>query len=148
MPVTAAWFGKSLQGQWGTTAANRIDWDADTIKVSLHASTYSPDVDAHDYWNDTSGETSGTGYTTGGLSITTSAVAIDTANNEVELDATDASWTSSTFSTAKAVVYKDAAGDSTTDPLMSYVDFGGTESVSSGTFTLQFDASGVMKITY
>jgi hypothetical protein len=145
--VTASWYGQSLLGQYSTTAARRIDWDADTVKTSLHTSGYTQDKDADDFWNDAVSEITGTGYTTGGFTHTTSAVSLDSASDQVRLDADDAQWTTASFSADNAVVYKDT-GNSTTAPLISYVDFGGTETVASGTFTIQWDSTGVALIDY
>jgi hypothetical protein len=46
---------------------------------------------------------------------------------------------------AFAVVYKDT-GTPSTSPLVGYLDFGGDQTVSSGTFTIVFDATGVFKL--
>ena len=146
MAVTAGWYGLSLRGQYGTTAANRLDWDADTIKVALTTSSYTPDPDTHDFFNDVTNEITGTGYTAGGDPLVTSAVTYDTGTNETRLDSDDAQWTSASFTARNAVIYKDT-GSAATSPLMGHVLFGGDETVSSGTFTIQWDATGVLKIT-
>lgn len=146
MAVTAKWYGLSLKGQWNTTAGNRIDFLTDTIKTSLHTSTYVPDQDVHDFFDDATNEITGTGYTAGGVTLGSKTLTYDTASNETRLDAADASWTSSSFTARIAVVYK-STGTASTSPLMGYVDFGGDETVASGTFTLQWDATGVLKVT-
>jgi len=146
LAVTAKWFGLSLKGQWNTTAGNRIDFLTDTIKNSLHTVTFVPDQDAHDFFNDATNEISGTGYTAGGVTLGSKTLTYDTATNETRLDAADSSWTTASFTARIAVVYKDT-GTGSTSPLMGYVDFGGDETVASGTFTIQWDATGVMKVT-
>ena len=146
MAVTAKWFGLSLKGQWNTTAGNRIDFLTDTIKNSLHTVTFVPDQDVHDFFNDATNEISGTGYTAGGVTLGSKTLTYDTATNETRLDAADSSWTTASFTARIAVVYKDT-GTGSTSPLMGYVDFGGDETVASGTFTIQWDATGVMKVT-
>jgi hypothetical protein len=147
MPVTSKWFGNALLGQYSSTAARRVDWDADTIRTSLHTSAYTPNQDTHDFWDDATNEISGTGYASPGLALTTSAPTYDSGTNEMRLDAADAQWTSASFTARIAVVYSDTAGASSTDPVLTYVDFGGDETVSSGTFTIQWDSTGVAKIT-
>jgi hypothetical protein len=59
-----------------------FDWDSDSWKLSLHTSTYTPDLDAHDYVNDLTNElsTSG-GYTSGGFAVTLSAPTYTAANS-------------------------------------------------------------------
>lgn len=147
MPVTSKWYGLGLMGQYSSTAARRVDWDADAITVSLHTVTYVPNQDTHDFWDDATNEISGTGYSTPGFALTTTAASYDTGTNEMRLDANDAQWTSASFTARIAVVYSNTAGAASTDPLLTYVDFGGDETVSSGTFTIQWDATGVAKIT-
>lgn len=147
MAVTAKWYGLGLLGQYSTTAARRVDWDADTIKVALCTSSYTPNQDTHDFYNDLTNEVAnGNGYTTGGAALTTSAPSYDTTSNEMRLDADDVSWTSASFTARYAVVYKDT-GSGATSPLLGYVDFGGDETVSSGTFQITWDSTGVLKIT-
>jgi hypothetical protein len=147
MAVTAFAYGQGLVGQYGTTSARRVDWDADTIKTALHTSGYTQNIDSDDFFNDAVSEITGTGYTAGGFTHTTSAVSLDSGSDTVRLDADDAAWTSASFSADNATVYKDT-GNSTTAPLMAYVDFGATETVSSGTFTIQWDSTGVIVLDY
>lgn len=127
------------------TADRRVDWVGDTIQCSLHTVTYTPDQDVHDFFNDATNEITGTGYTAGGVSLGSKTLTYDTATNQVRLDAVDASWTGATFTARYAVIWKDTAGASTTDPLLSYVDFGADESVASGTFSVVWDATGVLR---
>lgn len=147
MAVTAFWYGLALKGQWNTTAGNRVDFLTDTIKVSLHTSTYTPNQDTHDFFDDATNELgAGSGYTAGGVTLTTKTLTYDTASNETRLDADDAAWTSATFTARYAVVYK-STGTASTSPLMGYVNFGGDQTVSTGNFTIQWDATGVLKVT-
>lgn len=146
--VTAFWYGNALLGQYSATAARRIDWVTDTIKTGLTNSTYSPNQDTHTFYSDITNElaTSG-GYTAGGVALGTKSVSYDATTNETRLIAANTSWASATFTARYSFTYSDTAGASTTDPLMGYVNFGADQSVSSGTFTIQWDATGVLKIT-
>jgi hypothetical protein len=112
----------------------------------LHTATYAPNQDTHTFFSDTTNEITGTGYTAGGVALSGKSVSYDTTTNETRLLASNAQWTGATFTAAFAVVYVDTAGASTTDPLLGWVDFGGNETVTSGTFTIQWDATGVLKI--
>jgi hypothetical protein len=144
MAVTAKWFGVPLASIVAGTET--LDWDANTIKVSLHTSAWTPAQDTHDYANDASNELSTAGgYTAGGQTLTSKTVTYDTTSDEIRMDATDAQWTSASFSAYYAAIWKDS-GNSATSPLLAYVDFGGTETVSSGTFTIQWDSTGVLKL--
>jgi hypothetical protein len=146
MAVTANFYGNFFAGMFSTTAARRVDWATDTIKVMLTTSTYTPDQDAHDFVNDVTNEISGTGYTAGGQALTTKTVTYDSATNETRLDADDPSWTSATITTRRAVYYKDT-GTAATSPVVCWVDFGADQSVTAGTFTISHAATGVGKVT-
>jgi hypothetical protein len=144
--VTSKWYGLALQHQFSSTSADRVDFLADTIKTSLHTVTYVPNQDTDDYFNDCTNEITGTGYTAGGVTLASKTLTYDTATNETRLDAADAQWTSASFTARIAVTYK-STGTASTSSLIGYVDFGGDETVSSGTFAIQWDATGVAKIT-
>ena len=144
MAVSATWYGNGLLL---ALSGSTINWTSDTIKCALATSTYTPDQDAHDFFNDITNEITGTGYTAGGVTLTTPTAAVVSASDYVKFDADDASWTSASFTARYAIVYK-STGVSTTSPLLGYVDFGADETVASGTFTITWDATGVLKITY
>jgi hypothetical protein len=146
MPVTANWYGLGLRDQWNTTAANRIDYLTDTIKNSLHTVTYVPAQDTDDFFNDATNEITGTGYTAGGVTLASKTLTYDTGTNETRLDAADPQWTSASFTARIAVFYKDTAV-ATTSHLISFVNFGGDETVSSGTFTIQLASNGFAVVT-
>jgi hypothetical protein len=147
MAASAKWYGKALEGQFGSTAARRVDWATDTVKVALCTSSFTPDQDTQDFYDDLTNEVSGTGYTAGGAALANKAVTYDASTNVTALKADATSWSSSTFTARYAVIYKDT-GAAGTSPLLGYVDFGGDEAVSSGTFTITWDPTdGVLKIT-
>jgi hypothetical protein len=126
-----------------------IDFAADAIYISLHTSTFAPNQDTMDYQNDLTNELGATGgYTTGGKLLATCAVAYDAGTNVFNIDATvDPTWTSATFTAHYAVVYDSTPGTAATNPLICYIDFGADVSVTNGTFTIQFAAGGIAKIT-
>ena len=146
MAVTAFWYGLALKDQWGTTAADRVDFATDTIKTSLHTSTYSPAQDTDNYWDDATNEVSSTNYTSGGVTLASKALTYTSGTNVVAFDAADAAWTTVSFTTRYAVTYK-STGTSSTSHLFSYVDFGADQTVSSGNFTVVWAAGGIATIT-
>jgi len=84
-----------------------IDLDTDTIKVSLHASTYTPAA-THDFFSDLTNEVTGSNYTAGGVALGSTAITTVTTNDAM-FDAADATWSSHAtgFDTARyAVIYK------------------------------------------
>jgi hypothetical protein len=130
-----------------TSLANKeIDWGTDTIKVSLHSSSYTPSQSTHDYWNDATGEVTGTGYTAGGYTLTTKTESF--SSNVKQFDAGDVTWATSTISAAYAVIYDQVSvTTSSLNPLIAYVDFGGTVTSSGGNFTITWDSTGVFTVT-
>jgi len=142
MTVSAKWFGNAL-----LKALNKeIDYDTDTVKVMLCTSTYTPNQDTHDYKDDVTNEVTGVGYSAGGATLASKTITYDAGTNIIKLDAADTSWTSSTITARYAVIYVDT-GVASTSPLLGYVDFGGDESSSAGTFLIQWSADGIFKIT-
>jgi hypothetical protein len=140
MAVTALVYGNAMVHM---TDAD-IDWTADTIKVKLTTSTYVPAQDTDDFDNDATNEITGTGYTAGGAALVNPTRGYTAATNVLKLDADDVSWTSASFTARIAVIYKDRGGASTADELISYVDFGGDETVASGTFQITWDSAGII----
>jgi hypothetical protein len=116
-------------------ARGAIDFDADTFKVLLVTSSYTPNKDTHDKRDDVTNEASGTGYTAGGV---TSACTVtkDTANDRVTLQFASVSWASSTITARGAVIYKSRGGASSADELVAYNDFGADVSTTAGTFSI------------
>ena len=139
MAVSAKQYGQAALGQYSGTAARRVDWAADTIKVALLKEAYTPLQDTDDFYTDVSAqEITGTGYTAGGATLASTTATYDAASNTVRLDAADTEWTAASFSAYYAVIYKDT-GVAATSPVLAYVDFGELVTVSSGTFKLEWD---------
>lgn len=89
-----------------------------------------------------------TGYTSFGCTVTGSTVSYDGASNEIRWTFANPKWTSASFSASGMVIYdRFAAGTTTTWPILMYVEFGGTQTVSSGTFEYQVPATGAGIIT-
>ena len=137
-----------LYGNFLLKALNKeVDYDTDTIKVALLTSSYTPDQDAHDYFNDVSTyEVSGTGYTAGGNTLASKTATYDSGTNVIVLDAADTTWASSTITARYAVVY-DSTCTSSTSALIGYVDFGSDQSSTNGNFTITWDSTGIVRIT-
>jgi hypothetical protein len=146
--ATWKWYGAALLGQFGNTAARRMDLTADDIKMMLTTVTYVPDQDVHDFRNDVTNEVSGTGYTAGGASIVGKAISYDAASNEFRFVFSDQVWgPGATITGARvAVLYKNV-GTAATDPLLGYAVLDGDLTVSNGTLTIDVDATTALKIT-
>lgn len=144
MAHTYGWYGEALVH---SLKAN-LNLPTDTIKMSLHGNSYTPDMDNDDYHNDATDEITGTGYTAGGATLANVAVTHDDTNDRAELDFDDPSWGSgATLTNVKyGVVYKDRGGAATADELVGLLTFDALQSVSNATFTIQNDAEGALAI--
>lgn len=133
------------------SGANAVDWDADTIKVALLTSSYTPDYDAHNFYDDLTNELATSGnYTAGGATLAGVTTGIDTGSDFGYADATDLTWTALTPSAPfrYAARYKDT-GTPGTSPLIDLIDFGGNIDPGGLDFTLQWAApgsGGVLKV--
>ena len=110
------------------------DISDDTFKVALVTSTYSPDKDSHEHFDDITNEVSGTGYTAGGETVA-GTLTLDTANDKLTLEFASTNWTSATI-TARGAVYYSSTGTASTSTLIAYNDFGSDVAVTSGTLAL------------
>jgi len=134
-----------LFSSFSAKVANKeIDFDTDTVKVALCTSTYTPNQNTHDYFNDITNEVSGTGYTAGGATLGTKTVTQSTTT--YTFDAADTVWTTSTITARYAIIYV-STGTSSTSALIGYVDFGADVSSTAGDFTIQWSASGIFTMT-
>lgn len=90
----------------------------------------------------------GNGYTTGGIALGSPTSVV--AGSVLTLSAANVTWTSSGagFTFAFAIIYDTAPGTAGTDPVIGYVDLGGSQSISGGaTFTLAWSGSGIFAST-
>lgn len=138
-----------LYGNFLAKALNKeVDFDSDTIKVALLSSSYTPNQDTHDYFDDVSTyEVTGTGYTSGGQTLGSKTVTYDSANNVIVLDAADVTWSSSTITARYAVIYDDSGATAASKALIGYVDFSSDQSSTNGNFTITWDSTGIVRIT-
>ena len=133
-------YGLFLRNQLDGTAV--VDFNTDTIKVALVSDA--PVQDTDDFFDDVT-EITGTGYTAGGITLTSPTITYDTGTDQVRLDAADVSWTTSTITARYAVVYK-STGTASTSPLICYFDFGSNQSTTAGTFAIQWATDGIAYI--
>lgn len=117
-----------------------VDMEADTIKVALLDSSHSFTASNNTWSQVISNQVSGTGYTSGGATLSGAAV---TQAATTKFDGNDTSWVSASFTAAHAVLYDDTVG---TDDLICSIDFGGDQTVSSGTFTIQWSTDGIITL--
>lgn len=150
MAVTAFWFANAF-----VSAFNKeIDWVTDDIAITLHTSAFTPNQDTMDYFNDLTNQlATANGYTAEDGTGTGKLMGTKTSDNTLNVFANDGEntvWTSSGagFTARRAVASDVTTNVTTTDPVISWVDFGQDETASGGgTFTITWDAAGVQVIT-
>lgn len=123
-----------------------IDLDLETHKVAMFTNTITPNFStdtAYGVAPYAANEVSGTGYTAGGTALLTTAVSESPAGT-LMWDAADTSWATSTITNARcALIYADA---SVGNEAICLVNFGADYSTVAGTFTIQWNASGILTI--
>lgn len=151
MAVTAHTFPSYYQA----LGTKKINLTSDTLQVLLVASgvyawnsTAQAAVTVHDFLtaNGTLTEvsTSGTAYTR----LSLSGVTYTTTGLVTTLTCTSPSWGSSTIAAEYALFFDNTVGGSdTTNQVICYWDFGGTDSSSAGIFSLNVNGSGLDIIT-
>ena len=121
-----------------------IDLDGDTFKIMLLSGTYTYSA-AHAVKSDITDEITGTGYAAGGAAL--GSVTWTRAGDVVTFDAADVEWTGADFEAEYAVIYDDTVSAPIVDPVVCFLDFASTKEVSGGTFTIQWNASGIIDLT-
>ena len=114
------------------------DLVADTLKIALYTSSASLDASTTAFT--TSNEISGTGYSSGGVELTSRIVS--TSGTTAFFDADDPTWTSASFTARGALIYN----SSNSNKAIAVLNFGGDFTVSSGTFRIVFPAAGANAI--
>jgi hypothetical protein len=138
---------------------SHFDLNTDTIKCALFNDTTTPSqtaASASTGYNTgvwvTANELSNGGWTAGGLALT--GVTSSFASNVYTFDATTDTANSSTATIAGAfgcLIYDDTlttgSGSAVNDQGICYLSFGGTNSVTAGTLTVVYNASGIFTLT-
>lgn len=144
MAITPAWYGQGLL----SIVKNDVDLETATVKLALLSSSYTPDRDADNFFDDVSAYelSAGSGYSAGGVTLASVAYSYDSASDQVRLDFTDPTFSFSGSKTWRyGVVYVDTAGAASTDPLIGLLDFGSDQTVSTS-YTLILDSAGLLYI--
>lgn len=145
-------FRASLADSLGNVAA--IDLDADTFKNALYGNTGTPDQDATaansaynvSQWTSTNEVSQAGQWAPGGVALTSISLDRSVAGT-VFFDAADtASGSAATLSSVYGcLIYDDTLTTPVADQGVCYLSFGGSQSVTSGTFTVIYHANGIMR---
>ena len=125
------------------TGAYDLGASGDTIKVALMNNSHAFTAENDTFANVSANQITGTGYTSGGATLANKSVSIDDSDDEGVFDADDVSWTSASLTAYHAVLYDVTASNE----LILSIDFGGAQTVTSGTFTIQWNAEGILNLT-
>lgn len=120
-----------------------VDLSTDTINVILLNNSHAFNADHNVNTDVNTNELAASGnYSTGGAALASKTVTQDDTNDLAYFDAADVQWTTATFTAYHAVLVDVTASNN----LLCSIDFGGAKSVTSGTFTIQWSANGIIRI--
>jgi hypothetical protein len=146
MAMASGFFGLTLRDQFDPSQIG-VNLTGAGHKQQLVTDTYTPNFDTHDQEADITNEVSGTGYTAGGKAFTSPT--LNASSGLLTFDAADESWTGATISNIRGRVgWDDTPTSPVADPLTFSTNFGSDFSVTSGTFTIVENASGIVTIDY
>lgn len=138
----------------GTATGTSIVSAGDAFKIALikngMAGTYGAATNSYADVTGNTDETTGTGYTAGGATLTNVDPVISSPSAYTNFSP-DPSWTSASFSCAGCMIYNTKQNGDLANPACSVHDFGGTQTVTSGTFTAVMPvaaaATAILRIT-
>lgn len=123
-----------------------IDFENDTIKLMLVTSSYTPDIDTHNFIDDVStNEATGTGYTAGGFTLSNSSVSVDNANDIAKVDFDDVTASTVTITYRYVIAYKDS-GTPATSPVIGYYDYTTDQSSTAGDVGFNLSTNGLLRL--
>lgn len=141
-------YGLTLEKMFIDTAGQSLE--AETHKMLLVTDTSTPDFNAHDFRDDVDGasytEVTGTGYTQGGTTVTTTEVTL--AAQVLTFDAADTVFSTVTIADAMASVFYFNVGTAATDQLILLQDFVTAASATAADFTVQHAGTGLFTLAY
>lgn len=145
MAVTNRIFGEAFLNAFD----KEIDYLADTIKITLHTATFSPNQDTMNYQDDLTNElTTANGYTAGGGTLSSKTNTYTGGTNVTEWGGADFVWTATGTLTARTAVVSDTTpGTAATNPLLTYHQSDADISATDASFTFDVPAGGIFTVT-
>lgn len=141
-------FGKFPENLGGgnSGADGPMDILSDTIKQTLHTSTWSPNQATNETKSDATNELStANGYTSGGVTLGSKTYAASSL--VTTMDAADPSWTLSGAITFRHGPVWDDTPTSPADPLILNIDTGGDQTLNAIPLAMQLNAAGLFTLT-
>lgn len=141
MAITATPYDAFLSG----LITSEHNFNVDTINAALMTVSYIPDLSGHAVYRDVNDyEVSGTGYTTGGITLTDVAFSLS-APGELTIAATAPSWPALTAEFQYVLIYKNT-GAGSTSALIGLVDLETPRTYTEEPLQLNFP-DGAVKLT-
>lgn len=123
----------------GSATGQTINFAGDTFKMALikpsPTGTYGAASTNYTELTGNSDEITGTGYTAGGTALTNVSPSNPSGTTAIINFSPNPSWSSATFSTGGAEIYNTSQRGPVVTPVVSVHSFGGTQTVTAGTFT-------------
>lgn len=123
---------------WTTSFKQQVllgehDLDTDVLKIALYTSTaiLGPDTTAYT----TVGETSGTGYSAGGITLTN--VTVSAGNGIAYVDFDNPTWAGASFTARGALIYNSSKSNKS----MFVLDFGTNQTAVNENFVIDLPAN-------
>ena len=118
------------------------------LYMALVSNSYTPDVDTEVYHSQLTHVVAPSNYTAYIL-VSSPLVTTNNTTNQGVLDASDLLLANVTFNTSvrAGVLFWSSGLGSASDPLLAYLDFTTDQAVTAGSFTVTFNASGVLALT-
>ena len=135
--ITALGSGTGGAGTYTVSASQTVSsttiTSGDVFKIALYTSSANLSSATTAYT--TSGESSGTGYTAGGATLTNLGTSLSGTTAYLSWD--NYTWTSATISAAGALIYNSSRNNAA----VAVLSFGATYSSTNGNFTITFPAN-------
>ena len=110
------------------------DFGADTFKIALYTSSATLDATTTAY--SATNETSGTGYTAGGNTLTVSTTPTSSGTTAY-ISFSNTTWSTASITARGALIYN----STNADKAVAVLDFGSDKTSTAGDFTIQFPAA-------
>jgi hypothetical protein len=141
---------ENMLGGSGAAEARATDYLSDTIKASLHTSSYTPNLDTHETYSDLTNEVTGTLYSAGGATLGSKTITYTAANSWATTWATGTAYTVGAIirpTSGNGKLYRaitSGASHATTEPVWTTVI--GDEQPADNTVTWHCAGSGITVI--
>jgi hypothetical protein len=141
--ATSGVYGLTLEKFFIDTLGDSLE--AEDNNIMLTQSGYTPNFDTQDFRNDVTNESSGAGYSSGGKAFTGTEITL--SGGVLTFDSADPSWAGASVTARGSVLYR-PTGNAATDELFMAHTFGSDVTATAGTFTVAWNASGILTIDY